>query len=245
MISLALVLTIGTGAALAGFVTGLAGFGTGLVALGFWLHVIDPALAAPLVVICSVIAQAQSLLRVRSGIVWARIWPFLAGGCLGVPLGVLLLGQLDPETFRAAVGVFLLAYAGYGLWVRRPPVLTAGRLADATVGLGGGVLGGAAGLSGPLPTIWCGLKGWTKDEQRGVFQTFNLTILSLALASHLVEGIVTAQVLGLGLICLPAVMIGAWAGANSYDRIDDRQFRLIVLWLLMASGAVLTFTNFF
>ncbi len=41
-----LILTIGAGALVAGFVSGLAGFGTGLVALGFWLHVIDPLLAA-------------------------------------------------------------------------------------------------------------------------------------------------------------------------------------------------------
>ena len=68
-----LILTIGAGALAAGFVSGLAGFGTGLVALGFWLHVIDPLLAAPLVVICSVVAQAQSILVVRRGIRPARL----------------------------------------------------------------------------------------------------------------------------------------------------------------------------
>ena len=35
-----LVLIIGAGALVAGFVSGLAGFGTGLVALGFWLHAV-------------------------------------------------------------------------------------------------------------------------------------------------------------------------------------------------------------
>ncbi len=52
-----LVLIIGAGALVAGFVSGLAGFGTGLVALGFWLHAVEPILAAPLVVICSVVGQ--------------------------------------------------------------------------------------------------------------------------------------------------------------------------------------------
>lgn len=49
------------GAFAGGFVSGLAGFGTGLVALGIWLHVIDPRAAASLVVICSVVAQAQTI----------------------------------------------------------------------------------------------------------------------------------------------------------------------------------------
>ncbi len=180
-----LALIVAVGAGLGGFVTGLAGFGTGLVALGVWLHVLDPLLAAPLVVICSVIGHLQSIWGLRGRLDWSRLWPFLAGGLPGIPLGVLLLGLLDPQVFRGLVGLFLLAYAGTMLLLRKLPVLQfGGRPMDAAVGLGGGVLGGFAGLSGPLPTIWCGLKGWTKDEQRSVFQGFNLTILSLALVSR-------------------------------------------------------------
>ena len=55
-----LILIIGAGALVAGFVSGLAGFGTGLVALGFWLHAVEPILAAPLVVIYSVVGQVQA-----------------------------------------------------------------------------------------------------------------------------------------------------------------------------------------
>ncbi len=243
---LTLVLIVAAGAALAGFVTGLAGFGTGLVALGVWLHVLDPLLAAPLVVICSVVGQAQSLFRLRRTIVWVRLRPFLYGGLPGVPLGVLLLDALDPELFRGLVGIFLLLYAGVMLSLRRMPVLrVGGGFADAAVGLSGGVMGGVAGLSGPLPTIWCGLKGWNKDEQRSIFQGFNLTILGFALLSQAIGGVVTREVLLLGLACLPATSLGAWLGHRVYGRIDDRQFRRLVLWLLMASGLALTVTNLF
>ncbi len=239
-----LALIVAVGAGLGGFVTGLAGFGTGLVALGVWLHVLDPLLAAPLVVICSVIGHLQSIWGLRSRLDWSRLWPFLAGGLPGIPLGVLLLGLLDPQVFRGLVGLFLLAYAGTMLLLRNLPVLQfGGRPMDAAVGLGGGVLGGFAGLSGPLPTIWCGLKGWTKDEQRSVFQGFNLTILSLALVSQAIGGVVTREVLLLGLVCLPATSLGAWLGHLVYGRIDDRQFRRLVLWLLLASGAALTVSN--
>jgi uncharacterized protein len=48
---------VAAGAIVGGFVTGLAGFGAGLTALGVWLHVVDPVVAAALVVICSVVAQ--------------------------------------------------------------------------------------------------------------------------------------------------------------------------------------------
>ncbi len=49
------------GALAGGFVSGLAGFGTALMALGIWLYVLPPALAVPLVLICSVISQISTL----------------------------------------------------------------------------------------------------------------------------------------------------------------------------------------
>ena len=45
----------------------------------------------------------------------------------------------------------------------------------------------AFGLSGALPTIWCGLKGWGKDAQRAVFQPFNLAVLSFALLVQAIQ----------------------------------------------------------
>lgn len=244
--SLTLALVVAAGALLGGFVTGLAGFGTGLTALGLWLHVLDPALAAPLVVICSVIGQSQSLLTVRRAFSWVRVWPFILGGLPGVPLGVYLLGHLSAESFRAATGIFLIFYAGAMLFLKAAPKVSwGGRPADATVGFAGGVLGGAAGLSGALPTVWCGLKGWTKDEQRAVFQPFNLTILGWALIAQALDGVLTRQVGWLTLVCLPGVLLGAWIGARTYSRINDRQFRALVLWFLLLSGLTLAASNLF
>lgn len=237
-------LTVLAGALLAGFVNGLAGFGTGLVALGLWLHVMDPALASPLVVICSVVAQLLSLTAVRHALNLRRLWPFLLGGVLGVPIGVLALDHIEVTVFRAAVGIFLVTYTTAILLSRRVPAIDrAGRAGDGVVGFAGGILGGAAGLSGALPTIWCGLKGWGKAEQRAVFQPFNLTVLSWALVSQAVQGIVTPEVGRFALICLPGTMLGVWLGVKTYGRVDDIQFRRIVLWLLFASGVVLTVSN--
>jgi uncharacterized membrane protein YfcA len=239
-----LVLIIGAGALVAGFVSGLAGFGTGLVALGFWLHVVEPRLAAPLVVICSVVGQVQATAVLRRGVRIARLWPFLAGGLVGVPFGAAILGSVEVATFRAMVGVFLILYAGAMLGLRQLPVVAwGGRAADGAVGLLGGVMGGIAGLSGPLPTLWCGLRGWGKDAQRGVYQPYNLGVLGFALGVYAVQGVVTDQVLKLALICLPMTLLGVWLGLRSYGRLDDRQFRNLVLWLLLASGLVLTASN--
>lgn len=235
---------VALGALCGGFVTGLAGFGTGLTALGFWLYVVDPVVAAALVVVCSVVGQVQSLYTVRRAIMWRRVWPFLLGGLAGVPLGVAALRVVDPKTLKGLLGLLLVGYTGVALGFRRlPTVAWGGKVADGVVGFGGGLLGGVAGLSGPLPTIWCGLRGWQADAQRGVYQPYNLTILSVALIAYATQGLLTTHVWGLVLVCLPATLLGAFGGLRLYGRVDNQRFRYLVLWLLLASGIVLTVSN--
>ena len=72
-------------------------------------------------------------------------------------VGVAALRFIDPQTLKVFLGVLLIGYTGVMLWFRRLPNISwGGRAADGMVGFGSGALGGVAGLSGVLPTIWCG-----------------------------------------------------------------------------------------
>jgi uncharacterized protein len=235
-----------TGALLGGFVNGLAGFGTGLVAMGIWLHAAPPAVAASLVIICSVIAQCQTIPAIWHAIDLRRIWPMLAAGVLGVPIGTNLLAHLNPDAFRLGVGMLLVAFSTMMLVGRaRMAVRWGGRVADAGIGLGGGILGGLAGLSGPLPTMWATLRGWSKDQRRGVFQAYNLTVLGAALVSHAAEGLITSEVGWLLLWALPGTLAGAWLGTQAYHRLSDHHFHQIVLCMLGFSGILLIWPSIF
>src|SRR5712675_1144256 len=166
------------GAFAGGFVSGLAGFGTGLMALGIWLYVVPPSIAVPLVLICSIVGQTSTLPSLWRSIDFKLVWPFLVGGLAGVPLGTMLVVYADPQIFRLCVGALLLVFPTALYFHRRPIALGfGGKAADTGVGFAGGILGGMAGLSGPIPILWASVRGWGKDERRGVFQTFNWTIL--------------------------------------------------------------------
>jgi uncharacterized membrane protein YfcA len=232
------------GALAGGFVSGLAGFGTGLVALGIWLYVFPPAIAVPLVIICSIVSQTATLLAFWRLIDFRLVWPFLVGGLLGVLPGTLLVAHADPRVFKLVVGLLLLVFPTALYFARRPLALTfGGRAADALVGFAGGVLGGLAGLSGPLPTLWASVRGWGKDERRGVFQTFNWTILTAALCLQAGTGLITWDIARFGLFALPGTIIGAWLGARSYQALSDRNFRDVVLGLLFLSGIGLVWSS--
>lgn len=228
------------GALAAGFVNGLSGMGFALVAMGFWLQAMSPLTAAPLTALCSVAGHVQSLPGIWAGVRWPRLWPFLAAGAVGVPLGTMLLEQVRPSPLKLAVGSLLIAYSAWMAFVRRPPIVTGGgRLADAAVGFIGGFMGGLASISGPAPAIWAQLRGYGKSEQRGVNQPFNMSVLFLALVSAAMAGFLDRTFLLWAAITLPATLIGARLGLMLYGRIDDRQFRRIVLLLLGLSGATL------
>ena len=233
------------GAFVGGFVSGLTGFGTGITALPIWLYGLAPALASPLVVICSLIGQAQTLPAIWHAIDFRRCLPFVAGGLIGVPLGAYLLPFISVQMFRLAVGALLVVYCGFNLaGLLRFRVHGGGKAADAVVGFGGGVMGGLAGLSGPLPTLWTGLRGWDKDARRAVLQAFNTAVLSFALVAQVATGLITLELGRLVLIALPGTLIGSWLGRRVYTVLDSARFEKTVLGLLLLSGAVLVLGSF-
>ena len=233
-------LVVTAGALAGGFVSGLAGFGTGLIALGFWLHVIDPAPAATLVAVCSVASQAQTMPTVWHAVDRRRVLPMVVAGLLGVPVGTMLLSKLDPQVFRFSVGVLLIAFSGFMLLGRvQPRFVWGGRTADSVVGFAGGILGGLTGLSGPLPTVWATLRGWSKDQRRGVFQVFNLAILGAVVVWHVLSGLLTAELVRLTIVALPGTFAGAWLGVHAYRRLSDKRSHEVLLGLLGISGLAL------
>src|ERR1700720_4723323 len=201
------------GALAGGFVAGLAGFGTALMALGIWLYVLPPSLAVPLVLISSVVAQTATLPSMWRSFDFTLIWPFIIGGLVGVPVGTLLVAHADPQMFKLAFGVLLLVFPAV-LYFQRAPMAFGfgGKPADTAIGFAGGILGGFAGLSGPIPILWASVRGWNKDERRGIFQVFNWTILLAALCLQIGTGLIKPDVIGLAPVSLPGTLLGTWLG---------------------------------
>lgn len=223
----------------AALASGLAGFAFALVANGVFLQILPPTTAVPVVLAGSVVAQLFSVFTLREAVSWPRLWPFLLGGIIGIPIGAWALLAIDPIAFRIVVGLFLVGYSVYALLIHPPTVRGGGRLADGAIGWVGGVMGGLAALSGAVPTIWCQLRGWPKDVQRGVYQPYIVVMQLSALAALSAGGAIDRTTIPVIALTLPAIVLGTFAGLRLYARVNDRQFRLIVLLLLLASGVAL------
>jgi uncharacterized membrane protein YfcA len=225
------------GAAVAGFVQGLSGFGFSLVAMSFWAWSIDPRLAAVLAVFGALTGQLLAAFSVRRGAHVGHLVPLLAGGLLGIPLGLWLLPRLDAIAFRAFIGAVLALWCPLMLFSGRIPRLHhGGRIADGMAGACGGVLGALGGATGAVPTLWCTLRGYDKDMQRALIQNFNLATLAVTLAGYVASGMITRELWPRMAIVAPALVIPALLGARLYHRVGQVGFRRIVLGLLTASG---------
>ena len=221
--------------------SGGAGFAFALASASIWLHVFDPVHTAVLVLVCSTLLQLGTIAPLIPHIQAKRLWPFLAGGLAGIPLGVVLLTYTNPGTLKIAIGTFLAAFGLYVLLAPKLPVIAAGgRTADAAVGFAGGILGGLGGYSGVLQTIWTQFRGWPKSEARAVYQPF---IIVVQIATMVVLGVAALDKVGILLLIavLPALFVGGWAGWRLYGHLDERRFRQFLALLLVVSGVTLVF----
>ena len=223
----------------AALVTGVAGFAFGIVAAAAWLHFLAPAQTTALIVAYGLIVQGVSVWKLRRSIQVTRLVPFLLGGALGVPIGVELLHGIPPGALRLLVGIVLIAFSLYSLMRPQFAPLSAGKVADGSIGILNGIVGGSTGLAGIVVTIWCTLRGWPRDEQRTTFQPVGVWVFLMTGLWLGGTGMVRADTLRLFMIGLPLLLLGTWVGLGLYTRLDEAGFRKVVLGLLLISGLAL------
>lgn len=207
--------------------------------MALWAWTLEPKLAAALAVFGALVGQLLAAFTVRRGWDFRALLPFLAGGLAGLPLGLYLLPRLDVPMFKAALGLMLVIVCPLMFFASRLPRVQGGPAGDALAGAAGGVMGGLGGFTGVVPTLWCTVRGFDKDRQRGIIQNFNLAMQVVTFGSYLATGIIEPRMLPLLAVVAPAVIIPVLLGTRLYLGISDLSFRKLVLGLLTASGVAL------
>jgi uncharacterized membrane protein YfcA len=223
-------------------VSGFTGFAFSAVAGAVLLHMLPPAEAVPLMMICSVLVQSICLVSLRRHVQWRASLPLVAGGLLGLPLALYVLLHADPVVFRIGFGAFLAAYACYMLLRPRfrgaaPGEARApGPVQQAAIGFGGGLVGGVTAMPGAVPTIWCDVRGIGKDLQRGMVQPYITVMQIAALALLLLQRSLPEALIDDLLVSAPPLAAGALLGLALFGKVSDALFRRVLLSVLLLSG---------
>jgi hypothetical protein len=202
-----------------------------------------PAAAAALLVIPSIATNIWQMAGGPGlGPLLRRLWPMLAGVCLGSWAGAGLLTGTNTGTAMAGLGAALLAYAALGLLPWKLPRLPprhepwAGPLTGAATGL----VTGATGVF-VIPAVpYLGALGLTRDE---LVQALGLsfTVSTLALATALgTAGVFTTNLAWGSLGALIPALLGMALGNALRRRVSPETFRRwFFLGLLVLGGQLL------
>lgn len=246
--SVELIVWLVVGAAAGGFINGLAGFGTALMSLGVWLQVMPPWQAVAVVAAMSAASGVQSLWLIRRGLKpgMKRLPRFLIPALVGSPPGTYILTWVSAGELKVLLAVLMIFYSLY-FTVKHslPKDMKPHLVFDGLVGFAGGLLGGAASLSGVLPTTWCAMQPWTKMETSAVLRPCNIVVLGIAVIVFAESGYYTAEPLTIAVCALPVTLIASRARIAVFRRISDTAFRYLLIWMMLASGELLIVRELF
>lgn len=216
----------------------VAGFGFALLVMPLLTLLLGIKTAAPLVALVGFSLYLVNLLRYRRGLVWRETLQLLLPALLGVLVGVQALRALDETVIKRILGVTLIAYAMFSLFQPALPPLRS-TIWVYPVGFLAGCLGGAFNTPGPPIVVYGNARVWQRDQFRSTLQVVFLASSATVILAHAAAGNITADVLRLAAVALPALAAGILLGALLDRRLSHERFRIIVLGLILATGVLL------
>ncbi len=198
---------------------------------------VGPREAVPAVVIVLMVTTAQLVPGAIRAVAWNKLWPLGLASCVGVPIGVYALLVVDPDPMRRAIAVAVAAFSVIllaGWRYERTP----GRVLTLSMGWAGGALTGAASIGGPpvIAFLLAGPDSAATNRATLIFYFVFSQIIAVALYGA--GGTITARVLWLAAVMLPAQMIGIWIGARLFPKASEAAYRRIALGVLLVIGIV-------
>lgn len=216
----------------------LAGFGFALLVMPLLTLLLGIKTAAPLVALVGFSLYLINLLRYRRGLVWRETLQLLLPALLGVLVGVQALRILDENMIKGVLGVVLVAYALFALLKPALPPLQSSAWAY-PVGFLAGCFGGAFNTPGPPVIIYGNARVWPRDQFRSTLQVIFLASSVTVIVAHAAAGNITADIVRMAAVALPALAAGILLGAFIDRRLNHDRFRTIVLGLILVSGVLM------
>jgi uncharacterized membrane protein YfcA len=222
----------------AGAVRGITGFGGALVMSPALALLLGPRVAVPVVLLLESIVAAPMLVQTRTHVRWRIMGAVIIGACALVPVGVLVLGALEPVVIRRAIAITVIVFA---LMLLRGWRYTGRQRTTTSLALGavsGGMLG-ATSIGGP-PVVLYLLSGPDAIETMRANLTLYVTVPALVGILVLwLQGIYDAAAWRTSLWLAPAYSIGLVGGVRVFPHVSETRFRQLTLLPIVVSAGIL------
>ncbi|PKF49527.1 sulfite exporter TauE/SafE family protein [Enterovibrio nigricans] len=230
---------------LACLVTGFSKFsigGLGLVILPLMMLAFPGPEALGVIVPLYLLTDLIAVMTYRQNVNWRVLAKLLPFGAVGVAVGTLVLGSIDPSTFITILGVLIFALLGLSLWLDYHPLpIFTHRYAASVAGTLCGLIGVLANAAGPLMGLFLLEQ---KMEKSGYIATrvwAFMTLNFLKLIGLVSLGLINWDTLEGSAVGLPALFLGMFLGHKLFAKISADQLKLIVRGAISLSAAHLLF----
>jgi uncharacterized membrane protein YfcA len=227
---------------LASFTFGAAGFGIALVSVPLLSLSLAPRFVVPFILVYAYGINLFLLSRFRSHVQWPRVWPLMLGAAPGIPIGIYFLKTSEALIVRNAVGVIIILFALWSLFVRGQKTYNISRPWAFATGFASGIISSAFAMPGPPVLIYLALNRWEKNLTRATLQFYFFFTGTCSLLGQVLAKVLTLQVLKLNLLYLPVVIVGGSIGYLTFKRLSSQVFNKVLLYVLLAVGLFLVFS---
>ncbi|MFC1814461.1 sulfite exporter TauE/SafE family protein [Thermodesulfobacteriota bacterium] len=225
---------------LAGFTQGLSGFGAILMSLPLLSIFLDIKTVIPLVALAAQAITLIILIQLRQHLDWKKILPLVISAFPGILVGVYFLERMDKEVIHWILGVTLIIYSLYGLFLKANKSGIREGWAY-LFGFLGGCLGGALSAAGPPVIVYTSLCLWGKDQIKATLQGYFVLSGLVVIMAHAITGLTTPTALRFFGIGLPILFLGTCVGTRFYGLIKEAAYRKIMLILLSGMGVLMIY----
>lgn len=217
---------------LAGYVRATIGFGSGLIMVGLLTFMFPIKLVVPTVLLLdilgSILLGGYDFKEIR----WAELKWLIPGSMVGLGVGAWVLHITPAQHLTLFLGVFLLAYVLYTLWITPENLPRIQRGWGAPLGLFGGVVGSLYGGGGPPIVAYLQMRKLDKRDFRATFQAVALSSNVVRIVFYVVLSLLTLPLLGAFALLMPAMLLGLLLGNRLHFQISEKTFMNGTLILL-------------
>ncbi len=224
---------------LAGFVKGVIGLGLPTVSIGLLGLLMTPSQAAAILVVPSLVTNVWQA-AVGGGMLalLRRLWPVIAGICIGTFIGVVLLPHDDSGQATVWLGLALVLYATFGLVkghfaVPERTEVWLGLL----IGVTTGAITVATGIFVMPGTPYIQSLKLDRDKMvQALGLSFTVSTITLALAL-VYDGQMRTSLAWPSFVALAAALVGMWLGQLMRGKVKPETFRVCFFIGLLLLGA--------
>ncbi len=220
--------------ALGGVLKGATGAGAPVVAVPVISLFYGVQTAVVVMLMSNLLSNMLQGWRYRSALPHGSlIWMFAGAGLIGAAIGTVMLARIDSGLLLQAMAVTIFVYIAFRLsrpqWLLSP--LLAHRLA-LPVGLLGGVLQGATGISAPVSLSFVSALGLPRAGFVACVSLFFVAMTAVQIPFLAAYGLLSVQGLGLGLVAFGIIMAAMPLGEALARHMSPRTFDHVILALL-------------